>query len=429
MKKGKYLANNRGRTPRRPQPVQDTPQPEQEIPATYLNDDLFAESPAVGTPAQTPRPERQPATQVSGNTRRPAPKKKKLTPAQRAGRCVLRTLGVLLTLVAFVAIVLVCSVKMICGSTSPSAKKTFVTTMLETGQLKFMATMFVPADEIQAIVDANSMEQITDTVNNNLIRIPDFTENDPDPNAKDIEVIKIAGSTYTAHLIKVRDPSRISLATIYPWRDTGVTLEELVKQSGALAAINGGIYNSTNNTGGRPYGIIVCDGQIQHNQPSEWPGLVLIGFDSNNILQIIDVDGMTPAQAEAMIREKGIRDAVTFQEEASDKNNHFVQLIINGNPRGMNGAGSGLNPRTAIGQCADGSVLLLVTDGRGKDGHLGASAADLIEIMTQYGAVNAANLDGGSSSCMYYENDYLMTSVTFYYSNSSWKLPAAFIVK
>ena len=30
--------------------------------------------------------------------------------------------------------------------------------------------------------------------------------------------------------------------------------------------------------------------------------------------------------------------------------------------------------------------------------HLGATASDLIEIMAEYGAVNAANIDGGSSS-------------------------------
>ncbi|MBR0129788.1 MAG: phosphodiester glycosidase family protein, partial [Firmicutes bacterium] len=104
------------------------------------------------------------------------------------------------------------------------------------------------------------------------------------------------------------------------------------------------------------------------------------------------------------------------------------QLIINGESREMNGQGSGLNPRTAIGQRADGSVLLFVTDGRGKAGHLGASSGDLISVMEQYGAVNAANLDGGSSSCMWYNGEYLMTSVTFYYSNSSWKLPAGFVV-
>lgn len=345
------------------------------------------------------------------------------------GEHLLRFLAVVLTVVVVLAFTLFMAMKMICGTTSPSAKRTFVTTLLETGQLKFLVSWFVPSAEVQEIVDANSMVKLEGDVDADLITFEPFEESEDDPEAKDLEVIEISGRTYTAKLIKVRDPSRISLATIYPWRSTGVTLEELAKQSGALAAINGGIYDSTNNTGGRPYGVIVSNGEIQYNKPNEYPGLVLIGFDNDNILQIIDVDGMTPAQMEDLVAEKGIRDAVTFQEESSDANNHFVQLIINGNPRGMNGAGSGLNPRTAIGQCADGSVLLLVTDGRGKNGHLGASAADLIEIMTEYGAVNAANLDGGSSTCMYYDGEYLMTSVTFYYSNSSWKLPAGFIVK
>jgi exopolysaccharide biosynthesis protein len=106
-----------------------------------------------------------------------------------------------------------------------------------------------------------------------------------------------------------------------------------------------------------------------------------------------------------------------------------VQLILNGQARELSGMGSGLNPRTAIGQRADGALLLLVTDGRGSSGHLGASAVDLIQIMSEYGAVNAANLDGGSSSCMYYNGEYVMPSVTFYYSNTSWKFPAAFVVK
>ena len=344
-------------------------------------------------------------------------------------RLILQSLAVLLTAVAVLALTLFLSLKMICGTTSPSAKSTFVTTLLETGQLKFLVSWFVPSDEVQLIVNGNSMDKIEGEVNSGLISFEGLEEENGEEQVKDLEVFEISGRTFSGKLIKVRDPSRISLATIYPWRDVGVTQVELAQQNDAVAAINGGIYNSTNNTGGRPYGVIVSNGEIQYNKPSEWPGLVLVGFDNNNILQIIDVDGMTPQQLEAMVAEKGIRDAVTFQEESSDANNHFVQLIINGQPRGMSGTGSGLNPRTAIGQCADGSVLLLVTDGRGKNGHLGASAADLIAVMTQYGAVNAAYLDGGSSSCMYYEGEYLMTSVTFYYSNSSWKLPAGFIVK
>lgn len=72
---------------------------------------------------------------------------------------------------------------------------------------------------------------------------------------------------------------------------------------------------------------------------------------------------------------------------------------------------------------------MLVTDGRGASGHLGATASDLIGLMLKYGAVNAANLDGGSSSSMYYNNKYEMTSTTFYYQNSSWRLPTAYVVR
>lgn len=31
-----------------------------------------------------------------------------------------------------------------------------------------------------------------------------------------------------------------------------------------------------------------------------------------------------------MVKEEKIRDAISFQEESSDANNHFVKLIING---------------------------------------------------------------------------------------------------
>ena len=350
------------------------------------------------------------------------------------GTLILHILAMLGTFVLVVALTLVISLKMICSDISPAAKDTFVTTLLETGQLKFLANMFVPSDEIQEIVDRNTMKDFDEEVDDSLISIGGDSDVSDTGNADqeeqaDIEVVEISGRTFYGTLLIVKDPSKISLASIYPWKTQGVTLDQLVNDAGAVAGINGGLYNSGNNSGGRPYGIVVSNGEIQLNEPQSFAGLVLIGFDEDNILQIIDVDGMTAAQTEELIKEKRIRDAVTFQEEATDKNNHFVKLVINGNARELNGAGSGLNPRTAIGQRADGSVLMLVTDGRGKAGHLGASASDLISVMMEYGAVNAANLDGGSSSCMYYQDEYLMTSVTFYHSNDSWRMPVAFVVK
>ena len=349
---------------------------------------------------------------------------------------------VLVTFVGAVAIALLLIINSFCsGDASPAAKKVFVTTILETGKLKFIASIFLSPDEIQAIVDENSMGEFNEEVDDSLIvigpsggtsvggAIQGSGNGEGQEESKDIEIVEIAGRTFFGTLMIVKDPSRVSLATIYPWRQTGVSLDVLVNDNKAIAGINGGLYDSSSHSGGRPYGVVVSNGEIQHNEPQKHQGLVLIGLTEANILEIIDLKNMTAKDVEKLVAERKIRDAVTFQEESSDKNNHFVQLIINGKERELNGMGSGLNPRTAIGQRADGALLLLVTDGRGTSGHLGASASDLINIMSEYGAVNAANLDGGSSSCMYYEGEYLMSSVTFYYANSSWPLPFGFIVK
>lgn len=361
-------------------------------------------------------------------------KENSVSVGRKLGKFFLQLLAFVSTLVVAVAVTLLISLKMFCSDSFPHVQQTFVTTILETGQLKFLASWFLSPDEIQEIVDQNSMKEFNVEINTDLIQTDGFGSvglgaDSEQETGEDIEIYEVAGTTYTGTMMVVKDPSRVSLATIYPWREMGVTLEQLVNANDAVAGINGGLYNSKNNSGGSPYGVIVSNGEIQYNKPQEYPGLVLIGFTEEDILQIVDISQMTAEDVENLVDEMKIRDAVTFQEEASDANNHFVQLIINNEAREMNGMGSGLNPRTAIGQRADGAVLMFVTDGRGKSGHLGASCADLIAVMQEYGAVNAANLDGGSSSCMYYEDRYLMASVTFYYSNSSWRLPAGFIVK
>lgn len=56
------------------------------------------------------------------------------------------------------------------------------------------------------------------------------------------------------------------------------------------------------------------------------------------------------------------------------------------------------HPRTAVGIKADGSVVLLVVDGRQSKISNGASLADLADILGSVGCVEALNLDGGGSS-------------------------------
>ena len=66
---------------------------------------------------------------------------------------------------------------------------------------------------------------------------------------------------------------------------------------------------------------------------------------------------------------------------------------------------SGYNPRTAIGQRSDGTVIFVCIDGR-QANSLGGTYRDVIDIMIEYGAVNACNMDGGSSSVMLYRDTY-----------------------
>ena len=116
----------------------------------------------------------------------------------------------------------------------------------------------------------------------------------------------------------------------------------------------------------------------------------------------------------SVLMENGIRDAASFGPI----------LVMNGEIAG-DISGSGVNPRTAIGQRADGAVLMLAIDGR-QTHSIGATYEDVAEIMLDYGAVNAMNLDGGSSTCMYFEGEYVNQCSA--YGGRPRPLPTSFLI-
>lgn len=365
------------------------------------------------------------------------------TKDHKVARWVWRVFAMLLTTVLMAFVGIYGALWIFCHGPSAAARDLFVSTILETGAMKFLAGWYFDKNEILEITSNNSMGVSDSDVDVDLIRIPSGGEkadgdaagegtayqNNFDENG--IEIIKVTGRSYMGKIMIVKDPSKVRVATIYPWSSNaqekgGLTLDELVSGSGAIAGVNGGEYYSAGNWGGRPKGLVVCNGEIQYNKPER--GDVMVGMNTDNILVIKDISGMSSAQVEKLVAENHIRDAVSFKDIDDGDTNHFTKLIINGEARAISGNGSGANPRTVIGQREDGAILLFVTDGRGHEGHIGATAADIIGVMQEYGAVNAANLDGGSSSSMYYNGAFEMNSVTLYYSTSSWKLPTAFVV-
>jgi exopolysaccharide biosynthesis protein len=61
------------------------------------------------------------------------------------------------------------------------------------------------------------------------------------------------------------------------------------------------------------------------------------------------------------------------------------------------------HPRTAIAKLKDGKMLLVVVDGRQPNYSIGMSLVSLAQLLLEFGAVEAINLDGGGSSAMVFE--------------------------
>ena len=202
---------------------------------------------------------------------------------------------------------------------------------------------------------------------------------------KDYRIINIKGKGYTGFLAVVYDASKIRTLVTSRLGVTGQYLTTMAKNNNAKLAINGGKFYDPkySSNGATPRGVTYVNGKCVTSYKYTSTGGI-IGFNKDDILVLAST--CTKANAERL----NIRDCVTCGPF----------LIVNGKASKVVGNGGwGVAPRTAIGQRKDGVVLWLVLDGRAI-GRQGADMDDLIEIMERYGAVNAANLDGGTSSVM-----------------------------
>lgn len=370
--------------------------------------------------------------------------KKKIKRRINAGKVVKRTVLCVFTALILILAFLFGGVAVINYGPSKTARDLFVVSMLETSAAKFLATWYFSDKEIESIVNENSVVPDDGASDPSLISInpknndgkkkDDYyfpfddkgeqivteyvEEKDTEPavttpsgdlqnEREPIEIIEVKGASYTGYLMKVADPSRLFVGVCgeYGEDSAGKNIKQIAKSYNATAAINAGGFKDDNGqgNGGIPLGLVISQGELLYGERSK--SYEVIGFNSDNVLIV----GTMTAQAAL---DAGIRDAVSFGPV----------LVMNGKASSVKGAGSGVNPRTAIGQCADGTVLLLVVDGR-QASSLGCTYADLIEIMLEHGAVNAANLDGGTSSGMYYEGK-LVNKGLFYRG-----LPTCFIVR
>ena len=272
-----------------------------------------------------------------------------------------------------------------------------ITTAMTTKSHQYLATWFYDDETIREVLEKNKVQEVEEITDSSLTVILDDEDKkteyaneyeravlEKDPNNEDYKIIEIEGKGYSGYLAVIYDPSRIKTVYSKKLGTSGQYLTTMAKDNDALIAINGGgfVDPNYNSNGANPLGITFSGGKLITADSYSGTG-GLIGFTEENKLVL---GKMTVKQAQEM----KVRDAVTYGPF----------LIINGKASKVLGNGGwGTAPRTAIGQRQDGIVLFLVIDGRTVT-RPGADMNDLIEIMQNYGAYNAANLDGGTSSVM-----------------------------
>ena len=297
----------------------------------------------------------------------------------------------------------------LCYGPWPGFRNFWITSAMTTMSHRYLATWFYSDETIQKVLENNKIIEVGEVTDPDLIQFKKYSgsmlifknkyEKEILTKDKDndlYKIIEINGTTYQGFLVAIYNPSKVSIATTQYLGTRGEAITDVAKREGAVIAMNaGGFYDPDwNSNGAIPHGTVIQNGKIVSDFQDANMGGGFIGFTNDNKLVL---GKMTKEEA----LEVGYRDAIEFGPF----------LIVNGKSSFIKGNGGwGIAPRTAIGQRKDGIVLFLVINGR-LPNSIGADMVDLTEIMENYGAYNAANLDGGSSTELVVNNKIINTPV------------------
>ena len=200
-------------------------------------------------------------------------------------------------------------------------------------------------------------------------------------------IARIQGKRYKGFIAVIDDPLRLRVGIFSPTLQgaSGKRLAQMADEYGAVLAVNGGAFADPagGGSGNVPLGNVIADGQALRGGLDS-----TVGMDAEGRLYA----GEFTADR---CRELGLVWALSYGPT----------LIVDGQIC-SNLSTYMEEPRTAVGQRDDGSVVLLNIQGR-QASALGVTEQELAEIMAGYGCVTAGNMDGGASSDMYYRGEYV----------------------
>lgn len=335
---------------------------------------------------------------------------------------ILKALGRLLAVLLLTVLFVVINAAAVCAALaygpSPVWQSRFVAAFDGNSPMNFLPRLFLPDETIEEILHPEPEAEVPDPFvelsfeEDSAVKedagsseVADEPPEEDEENGDVIELIRIKEPTFRGAMLVVHDPSLIEIGTLDHFGGQGMLLSELIEKYGAIGGANGAGFYAPGGSGpgGSPDGMVIKDGEIIHGSAGGWYRDVM-GFDSDYVFHVGDMTGR-----EAL--ELGIVSGLSF--------NVGPVLIKDGEiqPR----LDDEKNYHTCLGQTADGTVLLLVVEGR-RSSSLGATNQEMAQIMYDHGAVNAGNLDGGGSSNMYYRGEQLV------YNDYMLKIPTAILV-
>ena len=216
------------------------------------------------------------------------------------------------------------------------------------------------------------------------------------------KLITIKDGNREGYLVVIYDPSKVKLMHSKVFNQNGKGKEQVIsmcRRYGAVAGINGGLFVDYGTGSDIPMGYVIKDGNIIWSDTSAPGELVAMTWDNKLLLK-----NMTGEEALKL----GVRDAVQFGPF----------LIVNGKSlqsvSGESIGGYSRAARTVIAQRKDGIMFFFVTKGATHGTSSGWTMGELIEVLQRYGAYNAANMDGGTSSTLVLENKVINNPINIF---------------
>lgn len=275
----------------------------------------------------------------------------------------------------------------------------YVTTAMKTMHHKYLAYIFYSDETIEKIVNSNYFVELNENANMDDIVIntkekkkyvDEYEEEllTRDPGNDLYKIIDLDIGSSSGYLVAIYDPTKVKLITTKKFNigGSGERVVTMCDRYNGVVCINAGGFVDYGMGSDIPQGYVIKDGEIIWSDgDSTRSRSNIIGLTFDGKLKL-----MSNVTGEEAI-DSDIKDGIVFGPF----------LIVNGKPLNIVGDPWGRAPRVAIAQRKDGVMMFLVVDGENYIN--GASLKDMVEVLLQYGAYNAANLDGGQSTTLVVE--------------------------